>query len=141
MKKELSKLLRLPDIETALCGLLMSKGLVKSGDLKYNSLTLTEAGKQAIKQTTVVDPEFIKQYRELFPPGKWSTAEEVSDKMAILLEEGHDEMDILEATRHYLSQVRDVTYCEKAGYLISKKVDGTTRSTLREYLERLKLGV
>ena len=79
---------------------------------------------------------FIDEYRSMFPVGKKSTPAEVKDKMGILFSElDITEEQVINATKHYLSTVSNPTFCEKAGNFISKLVDGTRRSTLREFLE------
>lgn len=78
-------------------------------------------------------------YRSLFPPNKKSSSKEVVQKLQKFLEENdsYDMDDIMRATKSYLSQLTDVTYCEKAGNFISKRIEGNVeRSTLLEYLER-----
>lgn len=102
----------------------------ENGELKYSNLTLFG------DDVFIFEDGFIEEYRSLFPVGKKSTPAEVKDKMNVLFTEMDvTEDQVINATKHYLSTVSNPTFCEKAGNFISKIVDGTRRSTLREFLE------
>lgn len=138
MRKEIEKILNLPEVEKTVSGYLISMGYCKADQLKYEQLILTEEGRASIKSKEVLpDPAFIKKYRELFPVGKKASEEDVTAKMSIVLKK-YTEEEVIAATELYFSKLNNVTYSETASYFISKKIDGGVRSTLREYLELIK---
>jgi hypothetical protein len=138
MRKEIEKILNLPDVEKTVSGYLISMGFCKADQLKYEELVLTEQGRTSIKSKDVLpDPVFIKRYRDLFPAGKKSSEEDVTGKMSIVLKK-YTEEEVIAATELYFSKLSDSTYSETASYFISKKLPDGVRSTLREYLELIK---
>lgn len=122
------------DVQSRVCAILLLLQRAelndKYGDLKYANLTIIG------DDETIFSEGFIEEYRSLFPVGKKSTEGEVKHKLSILFSEvDTTEEQVLNATKHYLSTVTNLTYCEKAGNFISKQAEGTMRSTLREFLE------
>lgn len=78
-------------------------------------------------------------FRNMFPPNKKSSSQEVLMKLKKFLNvhTEYDMEDIIKAAKNYLQSLNDYTYCEKAGNFISKRMpDGVERSTLLEFLER-----
>jgi hypothetical protein len=137
MKKEILKLLQLPEMEKAVCATLITQGYC-SGELKYGALKVTVKGADKIRFTRLISDEFVTEFRNLFPPGRKASFEEVMSKLSDLFSENdYTEEMVISATTMYLGSLNNLMYCEKAGNFISKREGGTIRSTLKEYIELL----
>lgn len=78
-------------------------------------------------------------FRNMFPPNKKSSSQEVLMKLKkfLSIHTQYSVEDVIRAAKIYLKSLNDYTYCEKAGNFISKRMpDGVERSTLLEFLER-----
>lgn len=146
MRKDLVNILSSEKIQHRVVALLIGLGyaeLKEGEEYIYKNLKFTKEGRDLISSSVVIDPEFIKEFRSLFPPGKKSSETEVTDKMRVLFLEypNLEPEKVIEATNYYLSTVSEQTFCEKAGNFISKQLkSGATRSTLREFLQELEDG-
>lgn len=146
MRKDIQKLLELPEIQNRVSSILIARDLVRgvsadnSSGFFYTELTVTKKGLEAIKEGVEIPDKFITEMRTAFPIGKRSSSDEVKAKLTSLLFENPAIQleDIKAAYELYLSRVADLTYCEKAGNFISKQEKGSVRQTIKEYLEEVR---
>lgn len=141
MNDEISELFKNPQIQKEVCVYLYLKGLVEIPNMQQINFDTVQRTNKPVKVSPIHEKiKIVERYRRLFPAGKKSSTPEVTTKLANLFT-NHPHLtgeDVIKATRLYLSELQDFTYCEKAGNFISKRLGSKeVRSTLLEYIERV----
>lgn len=108
------------------------KGAVRWENTKTTDKALIESGAAG---ENPVDPNFLKEYRSVWPAGCKSTPKEVRNKMARFRLENPEVTDeeIIEAAKRHVNMKG--RYCGYAGYFLYKRTDDGERSLITEYLE------
>lgn len=142
-KKQIFKLFEDQDLQKRIVGILLSRELVELEDLNneysFSNIRLTTIAKAGFVNSAVTE-EFVQSFRELFPPGKRGNLSLIRERLhALFTEMDISQEEVLEATRMYIYELTNIKYCQYAHYFIEKRLeDGTTRQTLREFLERVE---
>ena len=144
-RKQLFKLFDDKDLQSRIVSILLSRELVSlkapEGKYLFSNIELSDIGEELVEDSLITD-QFVKEFRDLFPPGKRGDKNLVKERLQTLMMEVKTSKDqVLDAVKMYLSELTDSKYCQHAHYFIEKRLpDGTVRQTIRGHIERLQEG-